>query len=841
MQTSFAQYDQMGRLTGWSDLQNNSYTSGYDASGNLNLQSDGIDTSGHPPTLYAYDQLGRIASVTYNYDGTTEQWQYDQSGNVSSYKNRANNTQTFGYDMRNRPTGWSWSDASVTPPSAISFDAAGRCTQMNNSFCVLNMTYDDSNALLTEQECISGHTSYATVGYTLDADGLGSTITYPHGDIAYTPTDFMGRVQNLEFAYGSNPSGFYGMANYGYTNNQLTSRTTGYNVTSSFGYQSNGRVEFVDHHNNSTTISHQTYGYNPNGQLSFYLRTGDSTTNTFNDGSGDSYFYQADGQPYFMFYDAQNVNKTTNFGGDVPASNPPTSPHRGDSISYDGAGNRTYYNINGAATSPTFDGEDRQNAIGYADGNGNTTSASYGGINYTYTYNAYNQLISASGGGNSATFTYDPKGRLVQRTINGTTSNLYYAGDELVEEDNASFQKLRFYLYGAGGERAFRIDSTVYLYLYDARGWLTHVANINSNSIEQYQYDAFGTPEIYNGTGKVYDGQTSAIAGGNRFLWNQGYEWYPEIGLYRCGARFYSPTLGRFMQPDPIGQAGGLNIYAYCHNDAINGSDPDGLDDGDDGSDGGDLSYTGSDPGIFSSPSLPGLPPIFYVPPPSSGGSSSKSGGASNSGSTYSTPVATGGGSSGNPISATPSPASPTQPANSLQSLVQRGIITTGKPGTTEPFGSVDNMMLYQGIPYPSGIYIAESGLAMIAPLGIDYKAVYNQGKLNGDTGAMVGQFGRYDIQRNYPLYGILPNNGNIFFKPYTPVSNYLVGVYGSGTNSSHFTYFLKAYVYAVTNSKNGAAKQTPFQEAGWAAGKAGRPDPILIYIIGLPLIPGVF
>ncbi|MGH7927351.1 MAG: RHS repeat-associated core domain-containing protein, partial [Candidatus Binatia bacterium] len=56
-----------------------------------------------------------------------------------------------------------------------------------------------------------------------------------------------------------------------------------------------------------------------------------------------------------------------------------------------------------------------------------------------------------------------------------------------------------------------------------------------------------------------------------------GREYDQESGLYYMRARYYDPAIGRFLSEDPIGIAGGLNLYAYSGNDPVNNRDPSGL------------------------------------------------------------------------------------------------------------------------------------------------------------------------------------------------------------------------------------------------------------------------
>jgi RHS repeat-associated protein len=106
---------------------------------------------------------------------------------------------------------------------------------------------------------------------------------------------------------------------------------------------------------------------------------------------------------------------------------------------------------------------------------------------------------------------------------------------------------------------------------------------------ETYTYSDYGAPQ--SGTWLAYQ--------------YAGYRYDSETGLYYMPARYYSPALGRFLQADPSGVQGGLNLYAYAENDPVNLADPTGLT-----PDGGGIAITLSESvptwfmGIFGVPSL---------------------------------------------------------------------------------------------------------------------------------------------------------------------------------------------------------------------------------------------
>src|SRR5262249_43325558 len=94
------------------------------------------------------------------------------------------------------------------------------------------------------------------------------------------------------------------------------------------------------------------------------------------------------------------------------------------------------------------------------------------------------------------------------------------------------------------------------------------------------RYDAFGNRSATGGT-DPFDSTDFQFAGGFGYQTEYASATEPGLGLEYLEQRYYDPAVGRFISADPIGFAGGLNLYAYVENNPIAGIDPSGLRDED--------------------------------------------------------------------------------------------------------------------------------------------------------------------------------------------------------------------------------------------------------------------
>lgn len=257
-----------------------------------------------------------------------------------------------------------------------------------------------------------------------------------------------------------------------------------------------------------------------------------------------------------------------------------TGPTGARDYAYDPNGNRT---TNGAGTTATYTANsDRLATLNGTsvslDAAGNLTSD---GTN-TYTWDAAGRLKTVSRSNRLwATYFYDYKHRrsrkeTTSRAPQGAQTVIYHydQNDRLIGETLADGTPIKTYVWHDEGLAAILNHATTPPTLLslemDHLGTPRVARTADGKVVWRWDSDGYGTT-LPN---EDPDGNGIKTVINLRF---PGQYYDVESGLHYNWHRYYSPKLGRYVQSDPIGIAGGINTYAYVAGNPISKIDPLGL------------------------------------------------------------------------------------------------------------------------------------------------------------------------------------------------------------------------------------------------------------------------
>ncbi len=547
-------YDSMNRLIATTNALGHVVTYGYDVLGNLIRL---VDTAGNT-NQWAYGLLGHRLSKTYA-DSTQDRYAYDAVGNLAYFTNAASEVQTLTYDSRNRPVLKTWSSNGDT--EAMTYDAAGRLTVLTNSVSVITNSYDDANQLTAESSTLYAQ-STRTVSYSYNLDGQRLSLTYPGGNALTNTYNARGLLSGLYFD-GPPP-----LATFTYdARGQRTTRAYENGTIAYYTNDAAGQLLALAHvkTNGGSVLVQVNYGYNEVGN-----RTNRVESYTGFSSATDVYAYDSTDQ-------LTNVN----YSGGVRVVGYNYDPMGNLTNQTDTTANTTTFTANNLNQLSTLNST---NTLTY-DAKGNLLTRP----GWSYTWNAKNQLtiaepISATEGSKKMTFAYDGKNRCVKRrTYTYTSGNwsltldtcLYYDDWSLVEERDGNGSAIAAFANGPVVDEVlakFTSTNTVFFHG-DVQSSTLALSDVNASVLERYRYDAFGLPFIFDSN---FSSLTSS-AFGIRHLF-QGRDWLDEVKLNEHRNRYYLPEAQRWLNRDPIEEAGGVNLYAFVLNAPVMKVDVFGLD-----------------------------------------------------------------------------------------------------------------------------------------------------------------------------------------------------------------------------------------------------------------------
>ncbi|RDG40027.1 hypothetical protein DVH02_00425 [Streptomyces corynorhini] len=527
--------DPSGAVTRYT-YQNGDLTEVKDAEGSTSSQR--LDAAGRPVVMT--DPSGARTSVTYDVFnqarkltdplGHTTTLDYDDNGNLTTLTDARGNATTWAYDNADRPV-------SATDPlgaqALFGYDVAGRLTRATGrTGQVATAAYD-----------LLGRAT--TTKYGVDvAGGAESTVIYAYDavDLPKTVTDSAAGTQS--FAYDvydrtKAVTGPTGTVTYAYDAADRRTEMTAAGTTTAYGYDASSILTSVTTGNQAVS-----FGLDEAGREKTATLPGGFTRTTDRDRTGatSGIAYTRSGTKVGdLTYTRDQRGLQTGLTGSLASVALPAAE---TGAAYGKDNRLTTFN----GRSFTYDAEGRLQSDGKR----------------TYAWNARGELTGLTeAGGASSSFGYDPLGTRSSTTLGGQTRTFLTDGSNPLTEQSDSGETTATVATSGLDEYLTRTENgTTQVYLTDALGTVVGLADPDGTVATRYTYDPYGGPT------------TTGAASGNPYTFtgreNDG------TGLLYYRNRSYDPETGRFISQDPIGYAGGTNLYQYALSSPTTYTDPSG-------------------------------------------------------------------------------------------------------------------------------------------------------------------------------------------------------------------------------------------------------------------------
>lgn len=473
---------------------------------------ESVKISGKTKVSYSYNDDNKLLSESYA-NGDTVRYEYDENGNLARQ----------------------YHNDDTSPYVAYSYNTDNELTKKVNHDTGLKYIYGENDKVdvykTSDNTLVQSYTESKTEADEENGIESKTDVTESHFGDTYSYTT---KNNSISYQYGNNSLAYSAKSN---DKSQTVSDSVKLNgttaVESKYSYDENGNV--------------LTKSYGKNTSIANTYDSKDRITSTAYSGKTTNYTYDSNGQL-------------------VSAND--------DTYTYDIRGNITSKTESGTTTTFSYSNSSWKDELTAVNGTPLTYDENGNVLTYgdkSFTWNTGRNLESITDGDNKYSYTYDENGIRTSKTVNGVTT-YYNTRDGVILSQTDGTNTMYFQYDTNGFPLGFIYNGIQYFYLTNQMGDVISITDTAGTVVANYEYDAWG---------KVLTADTD-IAKLNPIRY-RGYYYDNETDYYYLQSRYYDSNICRFINSDVAEISkiskeitAGTNLFAYCNNDSVNNSDPNG-------------------------------------------------------------------------------------------------------------------------------------------------------------------------------------------------------------------------------------------------------------------------